>query len=164
VGGGLAMNAGGPAGAGTIFDFVDYVTVCEEGEIRRVPKSEILIAHRSTPFTGQHARCIISAQFTFLRKKHSESLVQKRIDWYKIHQDTSGPSLGSVFKDGNGYLFGVLKRLKFGVFGSHYSDKWGNWIVCERASLLGIRICIWAAKFLHIATGTRVELEIIKVK
>jgi UDP-N-acetylmuramate dehydrogenase len=164
VGGSLAMNAGGPKGTETIFDFLDQVTVCDSRSIRTVPKSEIPIGHRHTPFAGQHEELIASARFTFRRTCLTESPVRKRIDWYKTHQDTSGPSLGSVFKDGNGYVFGALKRLNFGMLGSHWSSKYGNWIVCKRGSLLGIRLCIFAARFLHVAIGRRIELEVIKVK
>ena len=165
IGGALAMNAGGAKTPPlSIYDFVDTVTSWESGVTENLAASAIPRSFRTTPFTGMHDKLIVSAQFTFPKIHLKDDPIQKRLEWYRLDQDTSGPSCGSVFKEGNGYVFGALKRLKFGLFGSHWSNKWPNWIVCENGSLCGIRVCLWAARFLHFVTGRRAELEIIRVK
>lgn len=164
IGGALAMNAGGGTGKPTILDYVEHILVWEDGVLCHIPKAKITAAHRHTPYSGCHSRLIVNAQFHFSRTHFHESPIKQRIRWHQEHQDTGGPSLGSVFKSGNGYVFGILKRLKFGCFGSYWSEKWGNWIVCKRGSLAGIRACILAACLLHLLVGRKIDLEIVKVK
>ena len=158
------MNAGGPMGAATIWDFVDNITICADGGIESIKKSELQIKHRHTAFTGLYDKCIVSVEFTFRKEMRILNSITSRIEWCKTHQDLTGPSLGSVFVDGNGYVFAVLKRLGIGAAGSHWSRKWPNWIVCTRGSLGGIWFCITAARVLHMLSGMRPRLEIVAVR
>jgi UDP-N-acetylmuramate dehydrogenase len=164
IGGALAMNAGGPPHTGSIFDFVDSIDVFEDNMAKTHTKAQIPIGYRHTPYTGVQPKLIISACFTFNKKSFEISPIKERIEWYKRFQDTSGPSLGSVFSSGNGYIYGALKRLRFGIFGSQFSGKYPNWIVCKKGSLFGIRLCVVMATILHRMFSRQIVIEIVRVK
>lgn len=164
IGGALAMNAGEDRGGRTIYNYVERLHIYESGVEKVLDPADLAIRHRQTPYTGVHAKLILGATFRFRPADHVEGAIRNRLEWYRENQDTSGPSLGSVFSRGNGYVFGFLKRTRFGYRGSHWSYKYGNWLVCERGSLAGLRLCIGVAKLLHFAVGVRPQLEIIKVR
>jgi len=165
IGGSLAMNAGGAKKPPlAIYDFVDHVTWWEEGAIKTMATSSIPRSYRATPFTGIHDKLIISAQFTFPRIELLDDPIQKRMQWYRLYQDISGPSCGSVFHTCNGYIMGALKRMHFKIFGSQYSSHWANWIVCHSGSHRGIKLLVLMTKMLHMLFGKKAILEIVCVK
>ena len=165
IGGALAMNAGGARKPPlSIYDYVDQVTWWENGSIKTVPSMAIPRDYRWTPFTGIHDKLIIGAQFTFPKNPLlKEDMIQTRMEWYRKFQDPSGPSCGSVFKLCNGYIMGALKRLGVGVFGSKFSRRCSNWIICENGSPYGIGILISLAILLHRIFGKKIEIELIKI-
>ena len=165
IGGALAMNAGGATNPPlAIYDFVDTVTWWESGATKTMPASEMPRSYRKTPFAGIHDKLIVSAQFTFPKTKLMDDPIQKRLEWYRLEQDTSGPSCGSVFHTCNGYVMGALKRTHFKIAGSHFSGKWANWIVCQNGSHRGISALILLAQILHRLAGKKAILELVRVK
>ena len=165
IGGALAMNAGGAINPPlAIYDFVDTVTCWEAGVLKTMAASAIPRSYRTTPFTGVHDKLIISARFTFPKIHLEDDPIQKRLEWYRLEQDTSGPSCGSVFHTCNGYLMGALKRTQFKIGGSHFSGKWANWIVCQKGSHRGIAALVLLAQSLHWLLGKKAILEIVRVK
>ena len=164
IGGGLAMNAGGARQPPlAIYDFVENVTWWEAGVMKNMVASSIPRSFRKTPFTGVHDKLIVSAQFTFPRIKLEDDPIQKRLEWYRLEQDTPGPSCGSVFHTCNGYIMGALKRARFRVHGSYYSGRWANWIICQNGSHHGINALVLLTKMLHYMAGKRAILEIVRV-
>lgn len=163
IGGAIAMNAGGAPGHPTIFDFVETVSIFDGRKLSIVRREEISTGHRKTEFTGVQAKLIVGATFRFKKSAGVGDSISERIRWYKANQDTTGPTLGTVFAEGNGYIFGALKRLRVGFRGAHYSAKWPNWIVCKSGSLIGIRLCVAIGWWAHKLLFSKCRVEMIRV-
>lgn len=162
IGGALAMNAGrGRRHKCTVYDFVEKVTFFEDGLIKTLTNEEIKKGYRETIFTGTHARLILSAVFKFNLIKLEYNPLIERHQFAKEHQDNTGPNCGTVFKTANDQILDLMKGVRIGK--AYFSGKTRNWILNRSKSSTPIILLISLTKMLHLVTGKKIELEVIKV-
>ncbi len=100
IGGAVTMNAG--AFGVEIDDFVESVTVLENGRIKKLEKNQLFFQYRKSIFTNNQKYVILSV---VLQLKNSTSdYVRTQISAYTfkraLTQNVGYPSAGSVFKRG----------------------------------------------------------------
>ncbi|WP_414573632.1 FAD-binding protein [Nostoc sp. CCY 9925] len=162
IGGALAMNAGrGKQHGCTIYDFVESVTFFEDGSIKTLDKSQIVRDYRETIFTGMHSKLILSAVFKLEQTEFTENPLVSRQLWAKEHQDNTAPNCGSVFKSANYKILEKLRGLSIGK--AMFSAKTSNWILTKSQNSYAIVLLIRIAKFLHLISGQKIELELIVI-
>jgi UDP-N-acetylmuramate dehydrogenase len=162
IGGALAMNAGRGRNHGcTIYDFVESVTYFEDGYIKTLDTTQLILNYRETIFTGKHSKLILSAVFKFESTVFNDNPLISRQAWAKEHQDNIGPNCGSVFKLAD---FRILKRLKgFSIGKASFSSKTNNWILNKSKSSSSIVLLTKFTKLLHFVLRKKIDLEVIEV-
>lgn len=132
LGGALSMNAG--AWGKCIGDLVEEVNVMDSrGKIKKLKKEEIKFGYRHS---GLSKYVILSGRLKLARKNKAgiASRIKKYISERKDKQDLSYPSLGSTFKNPDGYpaagrlidLCGIKGRR---IGGACISNKHANFIL-----------------------------------
>lgn len=97
IGGAIVMNAG--AFGGEIGDFVEYVSVCDNGKIKKISKSKLNFSYRNSIF--QHNDMIVLGAKFVLKKDNIENISQKQQYNFQMKLQTQPydyPSFGSAFK------------------------------------------------------------------
>ena len=98
VGGAVYMNAG--AFGGQIGDYVEFVDVWEDGEIKHLKKDEIFFNYRCSSFTNQK-NCVIlkiGLKLNLKTKESCKQLLHKFTLKRMSAQNVGLPSAGSIFK------------------------------------------------------------------
>ena len=167
VGGALAMNAGEGHG-GTVYYFVEEITYFDNGKTLTKKKNEIELNHRRTIFSGVQDKLILSAVFRFPEVQLSESPIQQRMGWCKVHQDIYFPNCGSVFREYNGGIMKLCRKLRLPQFGvklpmAHFSGLVNNWIINEGKNSWSILIAVRMVQLMHRFIGSRAKTEIIEI-
>ena len=163
VGGAVAMNAGrGISYNKTILDFVTSVSYIEDGVSYKVTPEQINLGYRKTIFTGSHRRLITQVRFRFEPAKIAGNPARDRVAWSKEFQDYTAPNCGSVFKHHNPRIMAALRG--FHLRNASFSRKTANWLLYKGGSGRSLCWLIAFARFLHLITFRRCELELIKVK
>lgn len=165
VGGAVYMNAGrGKSFNKCISDYLVSVDIFDGKEIKTVSKEECQFEYRKSIFQ-QKNWIIVSAQFKFEEKLIEQSTKEKkeRIEYSRNQQDAKQPNAGSVFKQANGIILAIIRKIGFGwKSGMQFSKKTGNWLnnngkgTYKQAKFL-IRVII----FLHRVTFQKIQLEYV---
>ena len=132
IGGAILMNAGrGKPYGVSISDYIESVTVYDNGQIKVLSKEECGFSYRESIF--KHGRYIIlGANFNFDKKtlEESKKLKDERLELCKSVQDMSGYSFGSVFKTNNWKIMWVIRLIHPGYKkGMKFSKKTSNWMI-----------------------------------
>lgn len=130
VGGAVYMNAGRGKSIGvTISDYLEEVEYYSplDDEFRTYQKNTVEFSHRHSPFQETEA-VIVSATFRFPMqdREETERKIQERMDHSKKHLSADKPSCGSVFCEGNRFVYRLLMGKRVG--GAMYSKKTPDWI------------------------------------
>ncbi|MED4600763.1 FAD-binding protein [Paenibacillus validus] len=165
IGGALAMNAGeGKKINKSIYDYVESVTYIDsDHSIKEINRRDMIIDYRKTMFTGCHDKLIVGAIFRFPKNDFGEgNPIKDRLKWSKAYQDNIAPNCGSVFLQGNYYIFKLLRGLKIGK--TQYSSKTTNWINNKSSGPLPILILIFITRLIHFIFFSKCKIELISVK
>lgn len=164
IGGAIAMNAGrGRQHRQSIFDFVKSVTYLEGNEVKTLPREEISVSYRQTPFTGQTSKLVLSVEFSFPPLRESDrDPGRERVAWSRENQDHSAPNCGSVFKESHWRIMTLLRGKRF--HSAQYSPRTANWLLNHGDSPRPIVRLIRVAQLLHRLVGRRAVVELIQVE
>lgn len=130
VGGLVYMNGGrGREWNMSISDYlntVDYLDL-DDMKIHTYEARKSDFTYRHSPFQEKKT-VILSSTFSF-RKQNAdvtESLIRERLEYSKKYLSADKPSCGTVFCNGNRYIFRLLRGMRIG--GAMFSRKTSNWI------------------------------------
>lgn len=133
VGGIVYMNAGRGGGQRqSISDYLTEVTYlnCDTNEIciEGIDKSKF--GHHISPYQSKNC-VILSCKMVLGRQspEETDSLIKERLDLCKKIQDTSRPNCGSVFSEGNKYIFKLFQLLGMKSGSAMFSKKTSDWII-----------------------------------
>jgi len=162
VGGAVAMNAGGGMHEGVcISDHLRSVTFFDGKQVRTMPKDECQFGFRRSRFQAEPTWIILEALFDLPQQDRTigEEKRRDRLKWSLEHQDIRYPSAGSVFSQGSGRVFGLLRGWRLPRAG--WSLKAGNWINnYGNARFRDVMFLIRVGRFLHRCAGKHPVLEI----
>lgn len=130
VGGAIYMNAGRGRDIGlAISDYLEEVEYYSpaKNKFEKYKKSAQDFSYRHSPFQATD-NIIVSATFRFREQdsEDTEKKIQERIEHSKKYLSADKPSCGSVFCEGNRFIYRLLMGIKSG--GAMYSKKTPNWI------------------------------------
>lgn len=164
VGGAVVMNAGrGRDYCKSISDYVESVTVLEQGKRKSLSKEECCFAYRNSVFKGSEM-VILSVVFCFEKgeKADLDAACRQRTELVKKVQDTSAPNFGSVFSQCD---LDIMKRLCEEAADSEslvrYSSKTVNWMLNKGGDFEAAMDCILKAEQLHQMEGKECTREVI---
>ncbi len=130
IGGAVYMNAGRGKTIGlSISDYleeVEYFSLADN-KIRIYKKNPVDFSHRHSPFQNMES-IVISAIFRFPEQNPdvTEQKIKDRMEYSKKYLSADKPSCGSVFCEGNRFVYRLLMGKKVG--GAMYSKKTPDWI------------------------------------
>ena len=164
VGGAVIMNAGrGKNYCKSISDYVESVTVIEQGKRKDLSKEDCCFSYRNSVFKGSEM-VILSVVFCFEKgtKTDLDAACRQRIELVKKVQDTSAPNFGSVFSRCD---LDIMKRLCEEAADSEalveYSSKTINWMLNKGGGFGSAMECILKAEQMHRKEGKECEREVI---
>ncbi|MBE9049466.1 UDP-N-acetylmuramate dehydrogenase [Nostocales cyanobacterium LEGE 11386] len=162
IGGAIFMNAGTWVDKNLyVSDFLTHVKYFDGSEIKTLTKDECSFSYRSSIFHKHEDWIILEACFNlpFQPSEVGEEKRKQRLEWSILYQDIKYPNAGSIFCQGNGRVFNLLKGIKWKNVG--WSEKTGNWInIYGTSSSRDIYFLIKVGKLLHYLFLKKVKTEI----
>lgn len=165
MGGCIYMNAGrGKKQNQSIVDYLQEVTYLnlETLTIQTDVVDKSKYSYRTSPY--QSKKCIILSAKLALKhqtKEETEQQIKNRIALCNKIQDASKPSCGSVFREGNRFIFHLFKLLGLHSGDACFSKKTPNWISnVGQATATDVRNLIKKMIFVHKLFGVRYKVEI----
>lgn len=163
IGGAVYMNAGTWTDYDLyISDYLESVRVFDGTAVFSVAKDQCQFGYRTSVFQQRPEWVILGATFHLPKQASAvgKEKRQQRLSWSREHQDVRYGNAGSIFRQLNGHIMGVIMGLRVGKAG--WSPKTGNWINnYGGASFSNVSLMVRIAEMLSCCVGTRPSREIV---